>query len=133
MSSLVLTLIQGFFLWLILSIVATTHWNGTCSMLTSAKLSINYLVVRITRELDKEPLLYCSSIYINTIWSMLQQYLLALIFMSLPYVLVLIYHASTSRLLCYVHVPWHHTLFNLHHHACTMYTLWGTYVSWHHP
>jgi len=39
-------------------VVATTRWNGTCSMLTSAKLSVDYLVVGITRELDKEPLLY---------------------------------------------------------------------------
>ena len=29
-----------------LSIVATTCWNGTCSMLTSAKLSVGYLVVK---------------------------------------------------------------------------------------
>ena len=56
-------------------VVATTRWNGTCSMLTSAKLSIGYLVVGITRELDKEPLLHCSSIYINYMWSILQQYL----------------------------------------------------------
>ena len=46
-------------------VVATTRWNGTCSLLTSAKLSVGYLVVGITRELDKKPLLYCSSIYIN--------------------------------------------------------------------
>ena len=55
------------------SVVATTFQNSTCSMLTSAKLSISYLVVEITRELDKEPLLHCSSIYINTSWSVLQQ------------------------------------------------------------
>ena len=40
------------------SVVATTCQNGTCDMLTSAKLSVGYLVVGITRELDKEPLLY---------------------------------------------------------------------------
>ena len=39
-------------------VVATTHWNGTRDMLTSAKLLTSYLVVEITRELDKEPLLY---------------------------------------------------------------------------
>ena len=50
---------------LVSDVVATTCWNGTCDMLTSAKLSIDYLVVGITRELDKEPLLHCSSIYIN--------------------------------------------------------------------
>ena len=47
-----------------LLVVATTCWNGTCSMLTSAKLTEGYLVVGITRELNKEPSLYCSSIYI---------------------------------------------------------------------
>jgi len=56
------------------SVVATTHRNGTRNMLTSAKLLVGYLVVGITRELNKEPLLYCSSIYINTSWSVLQQY-----------------------------------------------------------
>ena len=47
----------------------------TCSLLTSAKLLTGYLVVGITRELNKEPSLHCSSIYINTMWFMLQQYL----------------------------------------------------------
>jgi len=78
----------------------------------------------ITRELDKEPLLYCSSIYINYMWSVLQQYVY----------LMSIYHTSTScplthphvfsiRPLCFLHVPWHHT-FNLcctsAHHVYTM-------------
>ena len=44
-----------------LCVVATTRQNGTYDMLTSAKLSVGYLVVGITRELDKELLLYCSS------------------------------------------------------------------------
>ena len=47
------------------AIVATTYWNGTCDMLTSAKLSVGYLVVGITRELDKEPSLHCYPIYIS--------------------------------------------------------------------
>ena len=55
------------------TVVATTHRNNTCDMLTSAKLLVGYLVVGITRELDKKPSLYCSSIYINYMWSMLQQ------------------------------------------------------------
>ena len=59
-------------------VVATTRHNDTCSLLTSAKLLVGYLVVKITRELDKEPSLHCSSIYINTMWSVLQQYLPAL-------------------------------------------------------
>ena len=79
-------------------VVATTRQNGTCSLLTSAKLSIGYLVVGITRELDKEPLLHYSSIYINTTWSMLQQYLLALMSMPLPHVLLL-------RPPCHIYVP----------------------------
>ena len=35
------------------SVVATTCRNSTCDMLTSVKLSVGYLVVGITRELDK--------------------------------------------------------------------------------
>ena len=68
---------------------------------------------RITRELDKEPSLHCSSIYTITSWSMLQQYVY----------LMSIHHASTLRLPCFLHMPWHHT-FNLcctcAHHVCTM-------------
>ena len=56
-----------------IDVVATTRRNGTCDMLTSAKLLVGYLVVGITRELDKELLLHCFSIYVNTMWSMLQQ------------------------------------------------------------
>ena len=49
----------------VVGVVATTRWNGTCSLLTSAKLSVGYLVVGITRELNKEPSLHCYPIYIN--------------------------------------------------------------------
>ena len=56
-----------------LFVVATTRQNGTCSLLTLAKLSVGYLVVGITRELDKEPLLHYYSIYISYKWSVLQQ------------------------------------------------------------
>ena len=75
-------------------VVVTTRQNGTCSLLTSAKLSIGYLVVGIIRELDKEPLLHCSSIYTTISWSMLQQcvYLMS------------IHHASTSCPITYPHV-----------------------------
>jgi len=55
------------------SVVATTCWNGTRSLLTSAKLSVSYLVVGITRELDKELSLYCYPIYISYKWFVLQQ------------------------------------------------------------
>jgi len=78
----------------------------------------------ITRELDKEPSLYCFSIYTTTLWSMLQQcvYLMS------------IYYASTScpithphvfslRPPCFLHVSWYHT-FNLRctcaHYVYTM-------------
>jgi len=76
-------------------VVATTHWNGTCNMLTSAKLSIDYLVVGITRELNKKPSLHCFFIYINTTWSVLQQYLSALMSMHRPHILLLIYYKAT--------------------------------------
>ena len=77
----------------------------------------------ITRELNKEPSLHCSSIYITYRWSVLQQYY------SCPNV-----HVSSScpithphmfslRPPCFLHVPWCHT-FNLHctcaHHMYTM-------------
>ena len=108
----------------VIGVVATTHRNGTCSLLTSTKLSIGYLVVEITRELNKEPLLHCSSIYITYRWSMLQQC-----------VYLMSYYLSTMLL-----PQGHHAmsmypdliLFNLHHHACTMYTPWGTHVPWCH-
>ena len=105
-------------------VVTTTRRNSTHSMLTSAKLSVGYLVVGITRKLDKEPSLHCSSIYITYRWSVLQQC-----------VYLIFYYSSTILL-----PQGHHTmsmcsdviLFNLHHHACTMCTLWGTHVPWYH-
>ena len=86
---------------------------------------IDYQVTNggITRELDKEPSLHCSSIYITYRWSVLQQYY------SCPNI-----HASSScpithphvfslRPPYFLHVPWHHT-FNLHctcaHYVYTM-------------
>ena len=52
-------------------VVATTRQNSTCSMLTSAKLSVGYLVVGITRELNKKPSLHYYLIYISYKWSVL--------------------------------------------------------------
>ena len=49
---------------------------------------------KITRELNKEPSLHCSSIYTTTSWSMLQQYVY----------LMSIHHASTSCSITYPHV-----------------------------
>jgi len=82
------------------NVVATTHWNGTHDMLTSAKLSVGYLLVEITRELDKEPLLHYSFIYINIMWSVLQQYLPALMSMHCPHILLLIHHKATMPYTC---------------------------------
>ena len=50
---------------MIFSVVATTRQNGTHDPLTLVKLTVDHLAVGITRELDKEPSLYCSSIYIH--------------------------------------------------------------------
>jgi len=76
------------------AVIATTHWNSTHSLLISAKLLTGYLVVGITRELDKEPSLYCPlyiymapGLYYNNIY-------LALKSMPLPYV----HYSSTMRL-----------------------------------
>ena len=73
------------------SVVATTRWNGTRSLLTSAKLLVGYLVVGITRELNKKSSLYyplyiymAPGLYYNNIY-------LALKSMHLPHVLLLIY------------------------------------------
>ena len=82
------------------NVIAITHQNGTHSMLTSAKLSVGYLVVGITRKLNKKPSLHCSSIYINTTWSVLQQYLLALISMHHPHIILLIHYKATMLYTC---------------------------------
>jgi len=101
-----------------LCVVATTRRNGTHSLLTSAKLSVGYLVMGITKELDKEPSLHCSSIYINTRWSMLQQ---CVYLMSITYP-----HVFSIRPPCRIHVLWRHT-FNLRctcaHYVYTMRNL----------
>ena len=107
-----------------LVIVATTCWNGTHSMLTSAKLSVGYLVVGITRELDKEPSLHCSSIYINTTWSVLQQCVYLIFYYSSTILLPQGCHAIS---MCPDII-----LFNLHYYVYTMCTPWGTHVPWHH-
>ena len=101
-------------MWLLLSVVATTRRNSTRSMLTSAKLSVGYLVVGITRELDKEPSLHCSSIYINTRWSVLQQCVYLMSYYSFTMLLPQGHHAIS---MCPDVI-----LFNLHHHVCTMCT-----------
>jgi len=59
----------------------------------------------ITRELDKEPLLHCSSIYIIYMWSVLQQYLTDPKVHAATSCPLLIHHAFTLRLPCFLHVP----------------------------
>ena len=77
----------------------------------------------ITRELNKKPLLHCSSIYITYKWSMLQQYLTDPKVHAATSCLLLILYASSIRLPCFLHVLWRHT-FNLcctcAHHVYTM-------------
>ena len=77
----------------------------------------------ITRELDKEPSLHCSSIYITYKWSMLQQYLTDPKVHASTSCPLLIHYASTLRPPCFLHVPWRYT-FNLRytcaHHMYTM-------------
>ena len=93
-------------------VVATTRRNGTHSMLTSTKLSVGYLVVRITRELNKEPLLHYSSIYITYRWSVLQQCVYLMSYYSSTMLLPQGHHAMS---MCPDII-----LFNLHHHMYTM-------------
>jgi len=80
--------------------------------------------VGITRELDKEPSLHCSFIYITYKWSMLQQcvYLMSIHHASISCPITHP-HVFSLRLPCFLHVPWRHT-FNLRctcaHHVYTM-------------
>ena len=78
----------------------------------------------ITRDLDKEPLLPCSSIYIIYKWSVLQQYiyLMSIHYASTSYPITHP-HVFSLRPPCFLHVPWRH-IFNLYyicaHHVYTM-------------
>ena len=78
-------------LTILVNVVATTCRNGTCSLLTSAKLSIGYLVVEITRELDKEPSLYYPLYIYMAPGLCYNNIYLALKSMCLPHVLLLIH------------------------------------------
>ena len=75
-------------------VVATTRQNGTHSILTSAKLSVGYLVVGITRELDKEPSLYCPLYIYMAPGPCYNNIYLALKSMPLPHV----HYSSTMHL-----------------------------------
>ena len=75
-------------------VVVTTHWNGTRSLLTSAKLLVDYLIVGITRELDKEPSLYYPLYIYMAPGPCYNNIYLALKSMPLPHV----HYSSTMRL-----------------------------------
>ena len=111
-------------IWMVCNALQSYQYSHCCSNYSSLKdkwshnkqsSPMGYQVTngRITKELDKEPSLHCSSIYTTTSWSMLQQcvYLMS------------IHHASTLRPPCFPHVPWHH-IFNLRY-TCThhVYTI----------
>ena len=119
----VVAFIHPTYVQIALIIVATTCQNSTHSLLTSAKLSIGYLVVGITRELDKKPLLYYPLYIYMAPGPCFNNIYLALKSMLLPHVLLLIYHVFSLRPPCFLHVPWRHTL-NLHctcvYHVYTM-------------
>ena len=72
-------------------VVAITRRNGTRSMLTSAKLSDGYLVVGITRELDKKPSLYYPLYIYMAFGPCYNNIYPALKSMHLPHVLLLIH------------------------------------------
>jgi len=77
----------------------------------------------ITRELDKKPSLHCSSIYINYIWSVLQQYYSCPNVHALSSCSITHPHVFSLRPPCFIHMPWRH-IFNLcctcAHHVYTM-------------
>ena len=77
----------------------------------------------ITRELDKEPLLHCSSIYIIYMWSVLQQYYSCSNVYASSSCPITHPHVFFLRPPCFLHVPWCH-IFNLRytcvHHMYTM-------------
>ena len=88
-------------------VVATTRHSRTNDLTTSKALSrLLSNEWEITRELDKEPSLHCSSIYINTKWSVLQQ---CVSLMSIHHAFtscsLLILYASSLRPPCFLHVP----------------------------
>ena len=60
------------------------------------------IIIEITRELNKESLLNCYSIYINYRWSMLSIINLTLKFMYCLYFTLI----SFIRTLCHIYVPW---------------------------
>jgi len=98
------------------SVVATTRRNSTRSLLTSAKLSVGYLVVGIYKRTQQGAL--------TVLLLYLYKYnVVRITTMCLPHVLLLIHHVFSLRPPCFLHVLWHHTL-NL---RCTcahhMYTI----------
>ena len=74
-------------------VVATTHQNSTRSILTSVKLTIGYLVVGIYKR-TRQGALAALLLYLY------KYNVVRATTMCLPPVLLLIYHASTSRPPC---------------------------------
>ena len=107
-------------------VVATTRQNGTCSMLTSAKLSSRLSSSGDYKRTRQEAL----AILILYIYYRLLVRVTTII--TCPYVHVLSLcpithlHVFSLRLPYVLHVLWHH-IFNLY---CTP---WGTHVPWRHP
>ena len=75
------------------------------------------------------------TIYIKSSWSMLRLLYTYPNVHALSSCPLLIYHTSTSRLACHVHVPWHHTLNSTLNLCCPcmhhMYTM-RNHVPWRH-
>ena len=90
----------------VVTVVATTRHSRINDLTTSKALSrLSSNEWGITRELNKEPSLHCSSIYINIMWSVLQQY-----------VYLMSYYLSTMPCPCVLTSY----SFNLHHYVYTM-------------
>ena len=102
--------------WFWLCVIATTCRNGTCSLLTSAKLSVDYLVVGIYKRTWQRALavlllyLYKYNVVCATT-------------MCLPHILLLIHHVFSLRPPCFLHVFWCHTLNLRYTYAHYVYTM----------
>ena len=95
--------------WDIRPLVTIMLWQPLITMTsdyTNSKSFSRNIMWEFTRELDKEPLLYYYPIYTNVSWSVLPINDPALMSMPYPHSCLMSY----SRLLCILHVPWHHLL-----------------------
>ena len=82
-------------------VVATTRHSRTNDLTTSKALSrLSSNEWGITRELDKEPSLYCSSIYITYKWSVLQQCVYLMSILISYYSSTCVFHKATMLPTC---------------------------------